>query len=201
MSLRDQSKSVEEELRLRLMSCRRLEKTFDATVYRATTFRYANQADLVSGEGSQQFGGRWNPPGRFRAVYASLTAETAIAESLRTGRKYGIAASTRTPLVLVAIDVILTRALDLTARQVRSRLGVSNEKMVANDWLAEQLNGLECRSQLVGRLAFEAGVEALIVPSTLRNRRKNLVIFPERLLLNSRLEVVNKEELPRERMR
>ena len=37
--------------------------------------------DLLAGMGSLLTGGRWTPPGAFRAVYASLEAPTALDEA------------------------------------------------------------------------------------------------------------------------
>lgn len=60
---------------------------FDGVVYRSSTPRYATEADILTGEGSRRVGGRWNPTG-IAAVYASLTSETAMAETLAHNRYY-----------------------------------------------------------------------------------------------------------------
>ena len=38
-------------------------------IYRVASVRRANPDDLIAGVGSQLTGGRWTPPGAFRAVY------------------------------------------------------------------------------------------------------------------------------------
>ncbi len=82
------------------------------TVYRAVGIEYANKRDLLSGEGTKRFGGRWTAPGSFAAVHASLDVKTAVAESLGTQQQYGIAVAVRLPLTLVAIDVRLQELID-----------------------------------------------------------------------------------------
>src|SRR5437870_6910515 len=59
---------------------RRLAAPWSGVVYRATSPHYASSRDLVSGEGARLHGGRWNAPGTFAAVYASLDPQTAMAE-------------------------------------------------------------------------------------------------------------------------
>jgi RES domain-containing protein len=59
------------------------------TTYRSTAPKYATETDLRTGEGSRQYGGRWNPIG-IAVVYASLTPETAMAEALAQNRYYGL---------------------------------------------------------------------------------------------------------------
>lgn len=75
---------------------------FADTVYRSSTPRYANETDLITGEGSKRNGGRWNPPG-IAVVYASLTPETAMAETLAHNRYYGIPQQDALPRTFVAI--------------------------------------------------------------------------------------------------
>src|SRR5437764_1502795 len=82
--------------------------------YRAVGTEYANTRDLVSGEGTKVYGGRWTLPGSFATVHASLDIKTAVAEALGTQQKYGISPSARLPLTLVAIDVRLQELIDLT---------------------------------------------------------------------------------------
>lgn len=70
---------VDLNTRIRRLSARA--KGLSITVYRSAGPEYANTADLVSGEGSRRYGGRWNPAG-VAAVYGSLTPQTAMEETL-----------------------------------------------------------------------------------------------------------------------
>ena len=83
------------------------------TGYRSTTPKYAKETDLLTGVGSSNHGGRWNPPG-IAAVYVSLTPETAMEETLAHFRYYGIPPHAAMPRTFVAIHVRLTKVLDLT---------------------------------------------------------------------------------------
>lgn len=56
--------------------------TFSGTICRAVGTKYANSSDLLTGEGAKKFGGRWNPPGLFGAVYGSLDPYAALAETV-----------------------------------------------------------------------------------------------------------------------
>jgi RES domain-containing protein len=69
---------------------------FSAIGYRSSTPKYATENELLLGEGSKRHGGRWNPIG-IAAVYASLTPETAMAETLAHNRYYGIAVEEAMP--------------------------------------------------------------------------------------------------------
>lgn len=66
-----------DHLRSALVRCERFVRTFSKTVYRAVAVKRANREDIFSGEGSRVHGGRWNPPGMFPTVYASMTINTA----------------------------------------------------------------------------------------------------------------------------
>ena len=51
----------------------------NGTFFRSVAFRYFHADDLISGEGTRQYGGRFAPVG-VRAVYASVEEETALRE-------------------------------------------------------------------------------------------------------------------------
>src|SRR5947199_8253710 len=85
---------------------------WNGIVYRAVSTEYANKRDLLSGEGTKRFRGRWTPPGCFATAHASLDVKTAVVESLGTQQRYGIAVDARLPLPLVAIDVSVQKLID-----------------------------------------------------------------------------------------
>lgn len=91
------------------------------TTYRSSSPAYATEMDLITGEGSKRYGGRWNSIG-IAAVYASLTPETAMAETLAHYRYYGIPVEDAMPRTFVAIVVRLQAVLDLRKGAVRKRL-------------------------------------------------------------------------------
>ena len=93
---------------------------WSGVVFRSVTPRYASSHDLLSGYGARKHGGRWNPPGSFPAVYASLTPETAVAEALAQFRYFGISDADAMPRVTVSLAAELQSVLDLTEPSVAS---------------------------------------------------------------------------------
>jgi len=168
---------------------------WQGTVFRATAVRYANRDDLLTGLGAKSNGGRWNPPGCFATVYSSLTPETALAEYLAQHRYFGWPESSAMPYVSVAIEVSLQLVLDLTSGSARRALGVSLARMLDGTW--RKAAARESLTQAIGRVAFEAQIEAVLVPSSADRKGSNLVIFPGNLLPpGSWLKIVNRDQLP-----
>jgi len=69
-----------------LLITRALERVADrataikGVAYRACEVQYANRDDLITGAGSRRYGGRWNPRGKFHAVYLSFDIQVALAD-------------------------------------------------------------------------------------------------------------------------
>lgn len=166
----------------------------ELTGYRSTTPKYAREADITSGAGSQKHGGRWNPPG-IAAVYASLTPKTAMEETLAHFRYYGIPVHAAMPRTFVAIRARLTKVLDLTRGAIRQRIRISEARLLKADWRRDQDVAKTALTQLVGRAAFEAGYEGVLARSAADQDGQNLIVFPENLLGSSRLEVLDPDQL------
>lgn len=117
-------------------------------------------------EGSQLYGGRYNPKGAFGALYFGQGRDICLAEVRKAtaGRALG-------PFVLASVAVDLQRVLDLTDQAVLHRLDLPPEDLVGPDWAP---------TQELGRLARQAGFEGLLVPSAAAPGT-NLVLFPDRL--------------------
>lgn len=173
-----------------------LATAWSGTLYRNSRVRFANEADLLTGTGSRQHGGRWNPKG-IAAVYASLTPEAAMAEALSQFRYYGWNIAHAMPRLFVAIDVSLERVLDLTQGSIRQRLGVSAQRMVADDWRKIQWAGAVSLTQMIGQAAATAGLEGLLVPCPSDPASKNLVWFPGNLGRGAKIVVQKADELPK----
>jgi hypothetical protein len=56
--------------------CLPLEPEFSGRVFRSSDAVYSDDANVVSGEGSFRYGGRWTPKGAFACVYTSLDPST-----------------------------------------------------------------------------------------------------------------------------
>jgi RES domain-containing protein len=99
------------------------------------------------------------------------------------------------PYVMVGLEVTLQKVLDLSDGRVRSSLGVSEARMLDTRWRKAKTQ--ESLTQAIGRCAFEAELEAILVPSSAALGEVNLVVFPGNLLApGSRIKIINREELP-----
>jgi RES domain-containing protein len=182
----DRSRITHSQLRARLRRCGRWTKPWSGVVFRSTTPEYATSADLLSGEGSRVHGGRWNRAGSFAAVYASLDAETAMAEALAHVRYYRIPEAAAMPRVFVALEVRLASTLDLFDARVAESLGLRVDRP-AEDWRAPRSR--PAFTQLLGSAAESTGLEGILVPSAARAGGVNLVVFPHNLLRGSVMRV------------
>lgn len=162
--------------------------TWEGMTYRSAAPRYSGDGDIVTGAGSLRMGGRWNPPGSCRTVYASLDPETAMKEALATFRYYGWALHGAMPRVFRALDVRLARVASLRHRRVREHLAPWLKAALDEDWRSLQAGGQESTSQALGRAAFELRLEGLLVPSHAKRTGMNLVAFPDNLLPGSRIK-------------
>jgi len=168
---------------------------FRGTVYRSATPQYATTEGLLSGAGAAMVGGRWNPPG-IRTVYASLTTETALAETLAHVRYYGLPEAKALPRTFVAIKVRLAAVLDLHQGDVRNRLKMSMDRMIGEDWrVANDKHNRHALTQALGKVIYEAGIEAFIAPSATPGNGANLIVFPQRLRSSSRVEIEHPDKL------
>lgn len=184
------------DLQKRIEALHAIAGPWAGTVYRSCSVEYSRRADLLTGIGASRFGGRWNPRG-IRAVYASLTPETSMAEVLNTANYFGFGASSLMPRVFMGMEVSLAQVLDLTVGQTRQRLGVSLVRMLAEDWRQVQQAGKEALTQQIGRAAMETGLEGIIVPAAPEPTTRNLVWFPDNLQGASRVVVCNADKLPK----
>lgn len=115
---------------------------FSGVAYRSSTPEYATEDELLTGEGSKLHGGRWNPIG-IAVVYASLTPETAMGETLAHNRYYGISVEDAMPRTFVAIAAKMHAVLDFRDGSVRRKLQVSQKRILAVDWRKDVRAGRE----------------------------------------------------------
>ncbi len=179
----------------RVSDCVPLAVTLKGAAFRSAGVKYANENDLMSGNGSAYYGGRWNPPG-VSAIYASLDPITAVTESYQEFFQYGFANATIRPRVFVGLAINLKCVLDLTDARIRRALGFTLGDLVDEDWYAIQSAGEESWTQAIGRAAVAAGFEALLVPSARDRTGKNVVAFPSNLRSNRAVQVMAAEDLP-----
>jgi RES domain-containing protein len=133
----------------RIADCMPLAAKLKASALRSVGVKYANEGDLISGDGASYNGGRWNPRG-VRAIYASLDPVTAVKESYQEFLKYGFTASNIRPRVMAGIRVNVRRLLDLTDARIRRRLGFTLGELTGEDWHSIQSAGGESWTQAIG---------------------------------------------------
>jgi RES domain-containing protein len=176
--------------------CFRYVIPWSGNVYRSTSPKYANTSDLATGAGAKVSGGRWNPPGSFHTIYASLDPETAMSEALAHFRRFRIPLTSAMPRVFAALSVQLTRVLDFRLGSVRRTLRVSVRRFSGEAWWQKQKLGEEALTQAIGRLAWEAGWEGILVPSAAHRGSTNLIVFPDNLdPPSSWIQILNASEL------
>lgn len=183
------------ELFERIADCLSRAVSLNSSAFRSVGVRYANESDLLSGEGAACFGGRWNPPG-IRAIYTSLDPVTAAKESYQEFARYGFRESEIRPRVFAGIKLKLNRLLDLTDPGIRRRLGFRLADLTQENWRAIQAGGEESWTQAIGRGALTAQFEGLIAPSAIDRHGKNVIVFPNKLTSGSQVETMAKDELP-----
>lgn len=170
---------------------------WSGVVYRSSSVQYATERDLITGEGSRLGGGRWNPRRSFPTVYMALDPETALAETLSHFRYYGLPFDQAMPRVFVALRVQLRRVLDLNRQTIRRVLGITPARLLKEDWRALQDQRKEALTQALGRAAYVAGFEGILVPSAARPEGSNLVLLLENLVAPSTAVILNADQLPK----
>jgi len=169
---------------------------FSGVCFRNVSLQYANRQDIISAQGSINAGGRFNLKGAFDILYLSCDLHACLEETTKSLQRPGFEVAMLLPCTIVGIEVKLSLVLDLTKGVTRRKLGITKKSLIADDWEKRQnVDNQEAYTQQIGRLAREAGFEAILIPSAV-TRGKNLDIFPDRLLLGSSLKVVNRHLLP-----
>jgi RES domain-containing protein len=120
-----------------------------------------------------------------------------MAESLANYEDYGIPISQAMPLVFVAVKIRLQSVLDITVPQFLRPLGLKIDDLTQIGWRAEQGTDQEPLTQAIGRLAYEAKLEAILVPSSRARGDLNVVYFPQRRRAGSSIKIQGVRDLPK----
>jgi RES domain-containing protein len=149
-------------------------KPLRARAYRIIARRY--QHTPLSQEGSLSYGGRYNPPNQFGALYCGLSEEICwmeIEKRLEGPLK-------RSRFRLVPIYLYLQKVLDLTDSRIRTQLNIKLDSLIhPTDYRV---------TQEIARVAREAGFEGIHAPSS-AGSGSILAIFLDRLLPQSKVIV------------
>jgi RES domain-containing protein len=163
--------------------------------FRLAAVSHASGSKILSGHGSQKFGGRWNAAGTFPAVYCSLLPETAVTETMSRFHKIGLKARRPLPGVLISLTIKLQSVLDFTAPREIPIAELFLAKAKRENWQKLQDEGQEASGQAIGRAAHQLGIEGLLFSSTVATGATNLVVFPENLRARGVLRIENKADL------
>lgn len=151
------------------------------------------------GQGSFLYGGRWNAPGSFRAVYGSTVDVVAVQESRANAEYAGISLPFRTPRLLVVVELALRKVLDLTTAETLAAMDVTADELRAEDWRKVQAEGFESFTQSLGRAVFESDANGLLVPSARVADGVTVVYLPENRATADEANVCEAEQLDRMR--
>ncbi len=168
---------------------------FEGVVVRNVSAKYANKQQFYSGAGAAKTGGRWNRRG-LAAVYASLDVQTATAEAYQDFIYRGFPLTAIQPRVTAGARVRLSKLLDVTDTSILAQLGFTRKELLQEDWRALQREGEESWTQAIGRGAFLAGFEGVLVPSAQHKKGKNIVLFPGNFTKTSQIEILGSDQLP-----
>jgi len=142
-------------------------RSVDGDFFRSVELSYAFPDDVISGEGSRQYGGRFVKPG-VRAVYGAAEEQAGVAEAAyRRNRLAGGSVIVELPRITYVINVKLGVAVDLTA---------SDPDVEAI--LSACLRPDHSESQDVGEFLRERGVQGIVFPSGVPGvKGTNIVVF------------------------
>ena len=164
------------------------------TMYRVTTLKYRDPREILRGEGSYRNGGRWNAIESFRAVYGSIDAIVALAEQEASAKYANLPYPFRETRLVVAIDLVLVRIIDLTVWENLEKLGVTEEEL-REDWRKVQEQGFESFTQALGRALFEVKAEGLVARSARVENGINVAYFPENKQRGSNVRLPESRQL------
>lgn len=188
------TETPEQQLRQKMLKALAHACQFKGISFRNVGQRFANKQDIVSTRGSYKLGGRYNVAQGLGVLYLSCDLDTCIKELEHAARREGVEVEEKMPRTVTGIKVRLTKVLNLTDPKVRRELGVSRRTLVETDWTAENKDGREALTQIIGRLAKDAGFDALWVPSA-RSSGQNINLLDHGNLSLPRVKVINIQKL------
>jgi RES domain-containing protein len=172
--------------------------TLPLLIQQGVVFRFVHikyQKTALSTEGSLKVGGRYNisqefSPQKFSALYTSDSPVTALQElRLLVNTPLGLTPFKGEPHILLSLEYTLQSVLDLTDIN-HQKILKTNLQELTGDWLTSNLQDQIAPTQELAKAIYDLQtIEALKVPSSVNVNAYNLVIFPERLLPNSFIQV------------
>jgi RES domain-containing protein len=163
-------------------------RPLEGVAFRLIHARFATTA--LSAIGSLRRGGRYNAPGAFEALYLADSPMTALQEVEALVRtEAGLLGVKGPPRILLSVEYVLGAVADLTDREIQATLGTDAEEL-CSPWRPLNARGQPAPTQELGAAIRATGrPEALKVPSARERTAHNLVIFPDRLAVDSVVRV------------
>lgn len=160
----------------------------EGVAYRLIHAKYA--ASALSSIGSVKFGGRYNPPQTFEALYLASNPVTALQEvNALVQTTNGLFGVKGPPRILLSIDYRLNAILDINNLDIQIALEISLPELI-EPWRPINAQGIVALTQKLGATVYSIqSIEALKVPSARDPSTYNLVVFPDTLAANSSLRV------------
>jgi RES domain-containing protein len=158
---------------------------------------------VLWGLGSKLYGGRFTPKGAFEAIYLSEDPVTAMAEVNRIfdSARAPIRLTAQPPQVLITVEGVLHRVLDLTVSGIQWALGTNLQELVGA-WRHIQATGGEAPTQMLGRVCHRSErFEAIRFPSS-KNPPNGvcIAVFTDRLRAPSLIKVFDPHGLLAEQL-
>ncbi len=167
-------------------------EAFSGYCFRCVKPYYSSGPDAFSGAGSQKVSGRFHVKGKFVIIYTGTALQTAEWEYLNTAASIGFDTAYLLPYTAIGAETKLNRVLNLTNPGTRRALNVTVTDLRTSVWNG---SSQETLTQLIGRLAYQVGFKAILVPSA--GGGKNLNILRQNLQATSYIKIVNEDQLPR----
>jgi RES domain-containing protein len=163
-------------------------RSLDGVAFRLIHARYA--ATALSAIGALQWGGRYNGPHAFEALYLADSPMTALREvEALVQTAAGLLGVKGPPRILLSVEYTLGAVADLTDEVIQADLATNSEELCA-PWRPLNAQGRLAPTQELGAaIHATARIEALKVPSARDRTAHNLVIFPDRLMAGSLVRV------------
>lgn len=171
-------------------------QTYDRPCFRIVDFAILTAFDPMMPLytlGPGRSGQRYTPKGGPSALYVAEDIVTAQAEYHRVDRIVLVADPSYllspNPIVQLTIEVNLEHVLDLTDLTIQDALGTTTAELTG-PWRKQMIRKLFCPTQVLATAVYNHGViQALRYPSARGNEFSNLIIWEERLLLPSFVQV------------
>jgi len=161
--------------------------------FRSVELEHASPDEILSGEGSRRFGGRWNAPETFPVIYSSTRPGTAIEEAFQLAADYELSPDDLKPRITCGVEWDLARVIDLTQNNLPAWLKLAN--WMQEDFLRINDAGFETLCQAFGRAARNSMISAILCPSARMEGGVNVVVFRDRLRRTETMRLLGEDEL------